>query len=91
MIEPQDRSPGFTLILTKGTHLVSDKVAEQIVAAIEADEKLIKVDLDLFGRIALHRETTIVAAHVVCLTKNIVRTKAPDDPKVTAITRRRHA
>jgi hypothetical protein len=87
-------SAGYTLILSKGTHLVSDDAAEGILEAIRSGEPLIRVDLDLFGRSAVRRETTIVTSHVVALTKNLPRESARqcsspgNDATITPIQRR---
>jgi hypothetical protein len=87
----QTDSPGFTLMLTKGTHLVSDDDAARIFEAIRSGEKLVELNLDLFGDTTFHRQTTVAVAHIVCLCKNITRHKDLDDPKVTTLARRRHA
>jgi hypothetical protein len=61
--------PGFTLILTKGTHLVSEAAAQTILAAVRAREPLVEIELDPFGG-AEPRLTSLATAHVVALTRN---------------------
>jgi len=60
----------YTLILTKGTHLISGAAAETVKSAIEADEPLVQIGLDPFGDVDPERTTTIAVRHVVALTKN---------------------
>ncbi|MGH7754769.1 MAG: hypothetical protein ACREM8_00595 [Vulcanimicrobiaceae bacterium] len=62
--------PTFTLVLTKGTHLVSAAAAEEILGALAAREALVEVDLDLFGGASDGRRTTLATAHVVALSQN---------------------
>ncbi len=60
----------YTLILTKGTHLISGAAAQTVRAAIEAGEALVHIGLDPFGNVDPERTTTIAVRHVVALTKN---------------------
>jgi hypothetical protein len=60
----------YTLILTKGTHLISSAAAETVRSAIEAGEALVHIELDPFGNVDSERKTTIAVRHVVALTKN---------------------
>jgi hypothetical protein len=60
----------YTLILTKGTHLISGTAAETVRSAIEAGEPLVHIGLDPFGNVDPERTTTIAVRHVVALTKN---------------------
>jgi hypothetical protein len=60
----------YTLILTKGTHLISGAAAATVRSAIEAGEPLVHIDLDPFGNLDPERMTTIAVRHVVALTKN---------------------
>jgi len=62
-------SAAFTLILTKGTHLVSEAVAEAILDAVRAREPLVEVELDPFHGTE-SRTTSLATAHVVALTRN---------------------
>ncbi len=60
----------YTLILTRGTHLVSAGDAVRISEAIECCSPLLEVALDPFGAVDDDRRTTLVLRHVVALTKN---------------------
>ncbi|MDB5095029.1 MAG: hypothetical protein JWO85_3130 [Candidatus Eremiobacteraeota bacterium] len=57
----------YTLILTQGVHVVRSEVAQAIRIAIESGERLVDVDIDLFGGPNSSRRTSIVTAHVVAL------------------------
>ncbi len=57
----------YTLILTQGVHVVRPDVAAAIRAAVEAGDKVIDIDIDLFGGLDSSRRTTVVVAHVVAL------------------------
>jgi hypothetical protein len=61
--------PGFTLILTKGTHLVSETTAAAILHAVKEREPLVDIELDPFGG-SEPRKTSLATAHVVALTRN---------------------
>jgi len=60
----------FTLILTKGMHIVSAEAAAGIKEALTAKVAMVDVMLDPFGGVSDSRITTISVAHVVALTAN---------------------
>lgn len=60
----------YTLILTRGTHLVSAGDAVRISEAITCRSPLVEIALDPFGAVDDDRRTTLVLRHVVALTKN---------------------
>ena len=59
----------YTLILTKGVHIVSTETAAQICEAIETNKRLVDVELDPFGGAEATRRTTIAVAHVIALSE----------------------
>jgi hypothetical protein len=60
----------YTLILTKGMHVISSSAALQIKDAILKRCPTVDVELDPFGGFHTSRVTTIVTRHVVALTAN---------------------
>ncbi len=62
----------YTMILTKGTHLISGEAAERVRSAIERDEAIVHISLDPFGAVDPDRTTMIAVRHVVAVTKNPV-------------------
>ncbi len=60
----------FTLILTKGVHLISHEAADAIRSAVERDDLTVEVELDPLGNAAKHRLTLIAVRHVVAITRN---------------------
>ena len=66
----------FTLVLTQGVHVVRGDVAEIIRAAIDQGERLVDVDIDLFGGPGSSRRTTLATAHVVALVEAKQSTRA---------------
>ncbi len=62
-------TPFYTMILSKGTHLVTAADAVAILGAIDEGRRTIEISLDPFGG-GQDRRTTIVLAHVVLLTPN---------------------
>lgn len=60
----------FTLILTKGMHIVSAEVAGQIKDALASNAATVDVLLDPFGGLTDTRMTTLALQHVVALTVN---------------------
>jgi hypothetical protein len=60
----------FTLILTKGMHVVSAEAAAGIKAALATKAATVDIVLDPFGGACESRITTISVAHVVALTAN---------------------
>jgi hypothetical protein len=60
----------FTLILTKGMHVISSSAALQIKDALVQRYPTVDVELDPFGGFHTSRVTTIATRHVVALTAN---------------------
>jgi hypothetical protein len=60
----------FTLILTKGTYLISAEAARNVRAAIERQDSMVEIILDPFGYTDPERKTLIAVGHIVALTKN---------------------
>lgn len=85
---PMRLDDDFTLILTRGVHLISQASAERIRLALERREKVVDVLLDPFGDVDRDRMTTIAVGHVVALTRNPPRI-VPGAPNVTALRRQR--
>ena len=54
----------YSLILTKGTHLVDERAHARIVAAIENGERVVEIPVDRFQD-GTTTSATIVTAHVV--------------------------
>jgi hypothetical protein len=79
----------YTLILTKGTHLISRAAAETVRSAIEAGEALVHIELDPFGNVDPERTTTIAVRHIVALTKNSPALGASSTQNLTAFRGRR--
>ena len=58
---------GFTLILTRGTHVITCEAATTVARAIEDGQKLVTIELDPFAGVERGRQTTLVTAHIVAL------------------------
>ena len=59
----------YTLILTKGVHLINLEAARDILEAIKNDERIVEVTLDPFGGADDRRRTIIATAHIVALSE----------------------
>ncbi len=77
--------PSFTLILTRGTHLISLESAQDVREAIERKDSTVEIALDPFGGADSERRTMIAVRHVVALTRNEPRA---DDLRVTRLEQR---
>jgi hypothetical protein len=60
----------FTLILTKGMHVISSAAADRIKDALAKRCPTVDVELDPFGGFHTSRVTTLATRHVVALTAN---------------------
>jgi len=85
-----DRDDDYTLILTKGVHLISRESADAIRSALELREAVVDVLLDPFGAVDGNRMTTIAVGHIVALTRNPPQGIA-NLPNVTALRARRRS
>lgn len=56
-----------TLVLTSGAHLVSVETARRIIDALESNEKLIVVPVDVYSDGTSISDMTLVLSHVVGL------------------------
>jgi hypothetical protein len=77
----------FTIVLTKGTHLISRSSAELVIRAIDDDRRTVEIELDPFGDFDPDRRTVVAVRHVVAVTEN----QAPiaSDSTALALARRR--
>jgi hypothetical protein len=78
----------YTLVLTKGTHIVSATAASTILDAIDRAERLVSIPLDLFGGVDEARTTTLAVSHVIALTAN--PTPNASASNLANVTRLRH-
>jgi len=62
--------PTFTLVLTKGTHVISAAAAAAILAALREREAIVSIALHPYGGVDADRITTLAVRHVVALTPN---------------------
>jgi hypothetical protein len=56
----------FSLVLSKGTHLIDDGARTRVLEAIEAGARVVEIDVDRYHDGAC-TTATIVTAHVVAL------------------------
>jgi hypothetical protein len=58
--------PQFSLVLTKGTHLIEDSTRSTVLAAIESGRKVVEIPVDRFhdGNSTI---ATIIISHIVAL------------------------
>jgi hypothetical protein len=77
----------FTLILTKGVHLISTETALAICAAVEEDARTVEVVLDPFCDSNKSRMTMIAVRHVVAITRNSVHEQTRLTPALSALKR----
>jgi hypothetical protein len=61
------QAPSYTLVLTKGAHIVSADDAQAICEAIEAGKKLVRVAFEEYPGSKRSRPTTLALAHVISL------------------------
>ena len=54
----------YSLILSKGTHLVDERTRRRVLDAIERDERIVEIPVDRFHD-GTSSTATIVTAHVV--------------------------
>ena len=76
----------YTLVLTKGVHVISRTDAEEIIQAVHDDRPTVEVYLDLFGGYEALRKTTLVTRHVVAVTENA---EIREESTALAVARRR--
>ncbi len=77
-------SETYTLILTKGMHVISAAAAAQIKTALSDRVTTVDVELDPFGGFQTLRITTIALQHVVALTMNEAAQQLPMNVAVLA-------
>lgn len=62
--------PGYTVFMTKGTHVVSTAMADRILEAIREGQTDVTVELDVLEHNGHTVEMILVTAHVVSLMKH---------------------
>jgi len=60
----------YTVILTKGVHLVDRAAADAIRAAIENGDRTVEVTLDPLGNADVNRRTLVAVRHIIALAEN---------------------
>jgi len=80
-------STTYTIVLTKGTHLISQTSAEIVLRALQENQRTVEIELDPFGGVAADRRTVVAIRHVIALTENV--TPIADESRVVALDRRR--
>ena len=78
----------YTIVLTKGTHLISQTAAETVLRALQENRRTVEIELDPFGGVAADRRTVVAVRHVIALTENVPA--IADESSVVAIGRRRN-
>lgn len=61
--------PSYTVVLTKGAHIVPAEDAAAIQRAIEAGEKFVRVRFEDYPGSEVVEETTLVTAHIISLSE----------------------
>ncbi len=84
------RGDTFTIVLTKGTHLISRSSAESVMHALESGVRTVEIELDPFGGVDPQRRTVVAVRHVIALTQNPAQ-PFPTDDTPFALARRRRA
>ena len=77
----------YTIVLTKGTHLISQAAAETVLRALQENQRTVEIELDPFGGVAADRRTVVAVRHVIALTENVP--ESADESRVVALARRR--
>ncbi len=60
----------YTLVLTRGTHVVERRTGETILAALDAGERVVGVDLDILCDGFTRRGVRLATSHVIALIPN---------------------
>ena len=69
--------PNYTVFLTKGTHVVSEHAALQIVQALRENATDVTINVDAFGDGSRHIEMTIFLKHVVSMMRHEPEEQGP--------------
>ena len=69
----------YTLILTRGTHVVAREAGESILAALESGQKYVTVDIDMLCDGVVNSGVHIATAHVVAIVPNADNADADDE------------
>ena len=80
----------YTIVLSKGTHVISRDAARSVLSALEEDRPTVEIALDPFGGVAEDRRTIVAVRHIVALTEN-PRAASEPGPSVLAAARRRRS
>jgi hypothetical protein len=59
----------FALILTNGTHSISEETAGALLDALESGVKTVQIQADLYGEGSPGRTILLAVAHVVAIVK----------------------
>jgi len=57
---------GFSLVLSKGTHVIDDDARARLLAAVESGARIVEVEVDRYADGTASR-ATIVTAHVIAI------------------------
>lgn len=63
----------YTLVLSKGTHVVSSDQARRILDAVTNGEPFVEVQIGVFGDATETRRVTVIVSHVVAIFENEAR------------------
>lgn len=63
------RPASYSIVLTKGAHIVPAEDAAAIQRAIEAGDKFVRVRFEDYPGSAVVEETTLVTAHIISLSE----------------------
>jgi hypothetical protein len=82
-------APAFSLVLSKGTHLIDEGARARVLEAIEAGARVVEIPVDRYQDGACTM-ATIVTAHVVALfpLDDVDALPAGAGPNVTPLVRR---
>jgi len=63
------KAPSYTVVLTKGAHIVPAEDAAAIQRAIEAGEKFVRVRFEDYPGSEIVEDTILVTAHIISLSE----------------------
>ena len=76
----------FTLVLTRGTHVIGAEAAATLTAALDRGLPACEIRLDLSGGLDAERTALVATGHIVALTRNPPRLPACDAQSETNVT-----
>jgi hypothetical protein len=83
----------FTLLLSRGTHVISGESAATLLHALDNGLRSAEIQLDLSGGLDAERTTVVATCHIVAMTRNPPRLSGSDtqaDAKITRIVPKTH-